>query len=145
MSSDRLVLVTCGVLAVLLVLGAAGLVLGLLAATVTDGIVGASSLHRMLALGVAVLPVAVGLGWVDARDAAGERTRSTLLFLGLSLVVVGVLVASAPLRSLGGTLFLLVPILLTVTTGAVVIAAIPLYVLGAAGANARQARGSNRD
>jgi hypothetical protein len=55
--------------------------------------------------------------------------------------VAGVLVVAVPLTSLGGSLFVLVPLLLTGGTLLLVAVAVPLYLLGAAGATAERARG----
>lgn len=116
-----------------------GIALGIVAAIVTERSMSASGFHRSLSAATALLPAAVGLGWTDAADAVESSSLSTRLFIGLSVMIVGVLVVSAPLTALGGTLFLLVPILLTAATVGIVVIAIPLYVLGAAGANADQA------
>lgn len=108
-----------------------GVGLGLVAMVLTGELVGSGSFQRSLALAVGLLPAAVGLGWADATGSPANR-----LFYGLAVGIVGVLVVTAPLLALGGSLFLLVPILLTVVAIAVVVAAVPLYLLGAAGANA---------
>lgn len=115
-----------------------GIALGTVLAVVVDGLLGAGGFHSSLALGSALLPAAVALGWVDAQDATGDNSLSTRLFVGLSVAIVAVLAVSAPLTALGGTLFLFVPILLTVAAVGYVIVAIPLRVLGAAGANAER-------
>lgn len=116
----------------------AGIALGIVAALVVDGVGGAGSVHRRLSLVAALLPVAVGLGWRDARETALERQPPSRLFGGISAAILGGLVVTAPLTALGGTLFLLVPIVLTVAAVGVVVAAVPLYLLGAAGATAER-------
>lgn len=116
----------------------AGIALGIGAAIITGRLIGTSGFHRSLSLAAALLPVAVGLGWVDAQATAGDSPRSNRHFIGLAVGIVGVLVMSAPLRALGGTLFFLGSILLTVAAVGIVIVAIPLYLLGAAGANAER-------
>lgn len=113
-----------------------GIVVAGVAVAVSDGVLGASAFHKMLELGAALLPAAVALGWADARSNRQGATPTTWLFLGLSVAVIGVLVVSAPLTALGGSLFLLVPVVLTVAAIGGVIAAGPLYLLGAAGATA---------
>lgn len=118
----------------------AGIVLGIAVAIVSGGLSGVSPFQLTLLLAVAVLPGAVGLGWIDAQDTAGNSSRSTRLSIGLSMAILGVFVLAAPLRALGGGLFFLVPILLTVAAAGIVIVAIPLYVLGAAGGNAELTR-----
>jgi hypothetical protein len=95
---------------------------------------GASSFQRSLAFGVGVLPAAIALGWVDACGGAGILERR--LFTAIAVVVFGGLAVSAPITALGGTLFFLVPILLTVAAIVAVGVAVPLYLLGAAGATA---------
>lgn len=113
-----------------------GVAIGIGVLAVTDGLLGMSAFHRSLSLAAGLLPVAVALGWIDARDTTRTNSHANRLFIGLSVAIVGLLATFAPLTALGGTLFLLVPMLLTVVTVAVVIVAIPLYLLGAAGANA---------
>lgn len=108
-------------------LGAAAVV-GVLSAQV----LAASTLHQALALGVTLLPLMVALGWVDAR--AGDERFARRLFAGLSVAIVGVLALFAPLTALGGTLFLIVPVLLTAAAVGTVVVAVPLYLLGTAGA-----------
>jgi hypothetical protein len=145
-------LVGGGVAAVLIVFGAAiatpavrrhlsaGRVLGIgiLLAAVGVGIVsstlGASSFQRSLAFGVAVFPAAIALGWLDAYGGDGSLERR--LFAAIAVTVFGGLAVFAPITALGGTLFLLVPILLTVAATVAVGVAVPLYLLGAAGATA---------
>lgn len=107
----------------------AGITLGSLAMVFTAELVGSGGVQRTLALAAGLLPAAVGLGWADATEPGSDR-----LFYGLAVVIVAVLVGTAPLLALGGTLFLLVPILLTAATIAVVVVAVPLYLLGTAGA-----------
>lgn len=116
----------------------AGVALGVVALIVTGTPVGTSGFHGSLSLMAAFLPIAVGMGWIDATDLTAARSLSTRVFVGFAVAVAGALVASAPLTALGGSLFLLVPILLTVAAVAVVVGAIPLYLLGAAGANAER-------
>ena len=121
----------------LLVTGGAA---ALAAAVVVGATLGASGLHATLTLGVAVLPAAVALGRADARttaaatrgdgDAPGGATGTRLL-AGLAVAAVAALAVVAPLRALGGTLFLLVPLLTTVAAAGTVVAAVPLYLLGA--------------
>lgn len=113
-----------------------GIAAAVVAVTVSDGFVGSGGVHRSLSLALALLPVAVALGWLDALDTPLDRTYAYWLFLGTAVAVFGVLTMSAPLTALGGSLFLLVPILLTVASVGVVVAAVPLYLLGAAGAHA---------
>jgi hypothetical protein len=118
----------------------AALALGVGIAFLTEQAAGAGDLHQSLALLAALLPGAVGLGWHDAQ-AGADGTRSRRLFVALVVAVAGVLVVAAPLTSLGGSLFVLVPLLLTGGTLLLVAVAVPLYLLGAAGATAERARG----
>ncbi len=113
-----------------------GLVVGGIAHFVTKGIVGASGFHQSLAFGAAVLPIAVGFGLIDAAETSGPSGRADRFFIAFAVLVVVGLVASAPLTALGGSLFLLVPVLLTAAALGVVVLTIPLYLLGVAGANA---------
>ncbi|WP_435062166.1 hypothetical protein [Halobaculum sp. EA56] len=84
--------------------------------------------HTALALGGALLPAVAALGRADAgADADGTRTA-----VGLAVALFAALLALAPLTALGGTLFLLGPVLLTLAAGAFVLAAVPLYLLGGA-------------
>jgi len=112
--------------------------IGILLAAVGVGIVsstlGANSFQRSLAFGVAVLPAAIALGWVDA--CGGDRILERRLFTAIAVVVFGGLAVSAPITALGGTLFFLSSILLTVAAIVAVGVAVPLYLLGAAGATA---------
>jgi hypothetical protein len=112
--------------------------IGILLAAVGVGIVsstlGASSFQRFLAFGVAVLPAAIALGWVDA--CGGDGTLERRGFAAIAVAVFGGLAVSSPITALGGTLFFLVPILLTVAAIVAVGVAVPLYLLGAAGATA---------
>lgn len=97
---------------------------------------GADSFQTALAVCVAVLPAAVALGWVDARSSSGTETSARWVFTGLGVAVFAALAIWAPLTSLGRSLFIFVPLLLTgaATLGAIV--SVPLYLLGAAGATA---------
>jgi hypothetical protein len=95
--------------------------------------VGTSDIHTTLALGAALFPVVVALGWVDAHALGGE-TLARRLFVGTAVAVFGALAALAPLSALGGGLFLLLPIALTVIAAVGVVVAVPLYLLGGAGA-----------
>jgi len=113
-----------------------GLVVGGIAHLVTKVVVGAGGFHQSLAFGAAVLPIAVGLGWIDAAAIGGSNRRADRFFIAFAVLVLVGLVASAPLTALGGSLFLLVPIFLTTAALGVVVLAIPLYLLGVAGANA---------
>lgn len=122
----------------------AGLGVAILAATLTPGFLGAGGLHRSLSLGTGLLPVAVALGWADAADAPLESSRGRRRFRWLAAAVFAVLVLDAPLRTVGGSLFLLGPILLTVGVAGVVVLAAPLYLLGVAGATAKSAPGEVR-
>ncbi|MFB6282125.1 MAG: hypothetical protein ABEH40_08905 [Haloferacaceae archaeon] len=122
-------------------LAGGGVALGVVAALAGGGAVGTGGIHRSLSLLAALLPVVAGVGWADARAAAGGGSPSSRLFAGLSAAVLAGLVAGAPLTALGGTLFLLVPVVLTVAAAGVVVAAVPLYLLGAAGANAGRGTG----
>jgi hypothetical protein len=112
--------------------------IGILLAAVGVGIgsstLGANSFQRSLAFGVGVLPAAIALGWVDACGGAGILERR--LFTAVAVVVFGGLAVSAPITALGGTLFFLFAILLTVAAIVAVGIAVPLYLLGAAGATA---------
>lgn len=123
----------------------AGIVLGIIAAIIAFGIRDMSELHRLLSLAVGLLPVLVGIGWVDANETVADGSPSSRLFAGLSVAVLGALVASAPLTALGGTLFIFVPIFLTIAAVVVVGVSIPLYLLGAAGATAERTSGSNSE
>ncbi|MFB6192001.1 MAG: hypothetical protein ABEI11_01630 [Haloarculaceae archaeon] len=111
-----------------------GIVVAALAAVVSTDAIGVSTLHTSLALGVAALPAAVALGWLDARDDDRAAVRARRLFAGLAAGAVAVLLATAPLVERGGALFLLVPILLTAAAVGIVVLAVPLYLLGAAAA-----------
>lgn len=115
---------------------AVGLAVGIIAHFLTKGVVGAGGLHRSLAFGAAILPIAVGFGWMDAAAARGSSRRADRFFLAFVVLILAALVAFAPLTALGGSLFLLFPILLTAAAVGVVVLAIPLYLLGVAGANA---------
>lgn len=115
-----------------------GVAIALVALFVTNVFIGTSSLHQSLALGAALLPFAVGLGWLDATTETVGSTESTdRFFLAFLVMVSAGLIASAPLTALGGSLFLLIPILQTVAAVGIVVVAIPLYLLGVAGANAQ--------
>ncbi|MFB6361602.1 MAG: hypothetical protein ABEH59_09815 [Halobacteriales archaeon] len=114
-----------------------GLGVGVMAHFVTKGTVGAGGFHQSLAFGAAVLPIAVGFGWLDGAAAGGSSRSENRIFLAFVGLVLAALVASAPLTALGGSLFLLVPILLTAAAVGVVALAIPLYLLGVVGANAQ--------
>ncbi|MXR40094.1 hypothetical protein GRX01_01800 [Halobaculum sp. WSA2] len=84
-------------------------------------------LHATLALGGALLPAVAALGRADASGSDGTRT---VVVLAVALFVA--LLALAPLTALGGTLFLIGPVLLTLAAVAFVVAAVPLYLLGGA-------------
>lgn len=103
---------------------------------VSDGALGMNTFHTALGLGVVVLPAAVALGRADVRGAHGDGALAQRLYVGLSVAVVAVLATVAPLTALGGTLFFLFPLLLTVAAVGVVVAAIPLYLLGVASVTA---------
>jgi len=112
---------------------AVGLLVGAIAVAVADGVLGARGLHAYLASGVALFPVVVALGWVDARGTP-HRTADRWLFAGAGTAVFGALAAFAPLTALGGALFLVGAVLVTlIAVGSVVVAG-PLYLLGAAAA-----------
>lgn len=113
----------------LLAAGVAVAVLGVFA----QGFVRGGSLHRSLSMGVGLLPAAVALGWADGGASGAGETAPRRLFAVLAVAIVALLVATAPLTALGGTLFLLMPIFSTVISVGVVVAAVPLYLLGAAG------------
>ncbi|MFB6210434.1 MAG: hypothetical protein ABEI76_02760 [Halobacteriales archaeon] len=121
LTGRRLVGASLGVVAIVLIL--------------TQLSVRMSTLHRTLGLGIALLPAAVALGWMDA---TASPRRSNRLFFGFVVALVGGLVVSAPLTALGGGLFLLMPIILTAAAGGAVVLAIPLYLLGMAGGMAEQ-------
>lgn len=101
---------------------------------VVQGFFRGGTLHRSVTIGMSLLPGIVALGWADAAQ-EGEKTP-TRLFAVVAVAIVALLLASAPLTAVGGALFLLVPIFLTVISAGVVVAAVPLYLLGAAGAAA---------
>lgn len=111
-------------------------VAGIALAVGSRGPLGLGGIHTTLAVYAAVLPIAVALGWADAE----ANPVTDRFFVGLAVVVLGALVASAPLTELGGSLFLLLPIMMTLGAVAVVVAAVPLYFLGAAGATAGRDR-----
>lgn len=116
----------------------AGIAVGIVAMLVTDSLIGTSAFLQSIPLATALLPTAVALGWLDADVSEGDRSLANRLFVGLSVVIVGVLVVAAPLRALGGSLFLLAPILLTFGAVGVVVVVTPLYLLGVAGATAER-------
>ncbi|SHG68734.1 hypothetical protein [Halobaculum gomorrense] len=91
--------------------------------------------HAVLALGGALLPAVAALGRADAGGGDGTRT-----VVGLAAALFVALLALAPLTALGGTLFLIVPVLLTLAAVAFVVAAVPLYLLG--GASVRPDQGA---
>lgn len=66
-------------------------------------------------------------------------TRSSTTTGRTAVAVFGGLAAIAPLTALGGTLFLLAPVLLGVAAVGAVVVAVPLYFLGAAGASTAMA------
>ncbi|MEF8859115.1 MAG: hypothetical protein V5A38_09350, partial [Halolamina sp.] len=111
---------------------AAGLVVAMLG-VFAQGFVRGGTIYRSLSLGLVLLPAAVALGWADGSAAADGGTAPKRLFGVLAVAIVGLLLATAPLTALGGTLFLVVPILLTAVSVGVVVAAVPLYLLGVAG------------
>lgn len=85
--------------------------------------------HAVLAVGGSLFPAVVALGRADAVGESGDRVLAALV-TGL----VASLAALAPLTALGGTLFLITPILSTFGALAFVLAAVPLYLLGVASA-----------
>ncbi|QZX98277.1 hypothetical protein [Halobaculum rubrum] len=87
--------------------------------------------HAALALGGALLPAVAAIGRADAVGGDGTRTVAAL-----GVVLFAALLVLAPLTALGGTLFLLGPVLLTLAAGAFVLAAVPLYLLGGASVGA---------
>jgi hypothetical protein len=111
-----------------------GIGVGVGTAVAAEGVLGANEFHSLLTLGIALLPATVALGWESARATRGESALANRLFVGIAAAAFGVLLAFAPLTALGGTLFLIVPILLTSAALGVVVVAVPLYLLGAAGA-----------
>ncbi len=112
-----------------------GIALGALAVAATLTLPGGSGLHQSLSLAVALVPAVVGLGWADAAEPGDSRSKG--YFAGIAVLIVGALLASAPVTALGGSLFVLLPALLSIAAVAFVVAAVPLYSLGAAGANTR--------
>lgn len=127
LTAPRLVLVGLVVATVALLVGA-------------SGPLGIGGVHTTLAVYAAILPIAVALGWADAE----ANPVTDQFFVGLSVLVLGALVVSAPLTELGGTLFLLWPVMMTLAAVGVVVAAVPLYLLGVAGALSNAAGGQPR-
>lgn len=111
-------------------------VVGLIGVNVTNALLDTGGILQAVVLGVLMLPVAVGFSWLDIMNVDRESEAFDGYFIAVSLAIVVILLPSAPLRALGGSLFTLVPILLSLGAVVVVIGAIPLYLLGAAGANA---------
>lgn len=117
-------------------LAGAGIAVGIVAVLVTDRLTGTSAFLQSIPLAIGVLPIVVALGWLDADVTDGDRSFGNRLFVGLSVVIVGMLVVAAPLWALSGGLFLLGSILLTLAAVGVVVVSVPLYLLGVAGATA---------
>lgn len=113
-----------------------GVGVAVVAGATADGLPGTERLHELLALGIASLPGAVALGWVDARDGRRDSTAAGRLRVGLAVAVGGLLLAFAPLTALGGTLFFVLPVLVSFVAIVIVIVATPLYLLGVAGGTA---------
>ncbi|MFB6118037.1 hypothetical protein [Halosegnis sp.] len=90
-----------------------------------------STVHRGILTGVVVLPAAVALGWSDA--GVGDARATRRLLVACTVVIYGGFAVVAPLTDLGGSLFLLGPLLVTGAAVVAVAAAGPLYVLGVAG------------
>lgn len=118
---------------------AGGIVAGIIVVAAADAALGSNTFHTALGLGVALLPATVALGRVDARCVRGKGSRPRWPFAGLAVVVLGVLALVAPITALGGTLFILLPMLLTVAALAGVVASIVLYLLGTASVTAEAA------
>ncbi|WP_348607284.1 hypothetical protein [Halobaculum rarum] len=89
--------------------------------------------HVTLTMGGALLPAVAAIGRADAGGGDGTRTLA-----GLAVALFVALLALAPLTALGGTLFLIAPVLLTLAAGAFVLVAVPLYLLGGASVGADQ-------
>lgn len=112
----------------------ASMVLAVAVAAIVTRTFGANEFHRALAFGAGVFPAAVALGRLDALTTPRSKALSRWLFIGIAVIVFGGLVVFAPLTALGGTLFLLAPILLGLAAVGAVVVMAPLYLLGAAGA-----------
>ncbi len=111
-----------------------GVVAAVAVFVITGGHTGVGVFDTAFPLGAGLLPIVTAQGWVDASGRNG-----TQLFGATAVVIVAALAAAAPLTALGGSLFLLVPIMLAIAAGAVVVVAVPLYLLGVAGAAAMTA------
>ncbi len=113
-----------------------GIVVGILGVIIGGKVLGAGGFVRTLSLSVALFPIVTAQGWFDAKEPRAQSPNSRRLYIGTAVAIVTSLGIAAPLTALGSSLFLLVPILLTVGAGGVLVAAVPLYLLGAAGARA---------
>lgn len=135
------VLVVVGVTAMVPAIGAAlserrlllvGLGMAVLAGAVAVRHLGANFIYTPLVVGAAAVPGAAALGRMDAGAAAEDGARDGRLFAGLAAGVVVIILGYAPLGTLGGTLFLIGPIITAISMVGVVVVAIPAYYLGAA-------------
>lgn len=106
------------------------------AAVLTDRFYHAGEFGAWPWLGLCFLPAAaVGLGWLDTAHGSVDDDAPNRAFVGCGVVVLGTLLVAAPLTSINPAFGRIAVWLLLGAVG-VVVATMPLYHLGAAGAAA---------